>query len=436
MIANINSLISSVAANKPADKSENQRGEGDDFAATLEKASPQKAIVAAKHSKALSAEKGKKDKTDTTKTDEVKNTGTEKHTQPVALSVNISPVKPVKETDTINDPQLQALQQLVAQNAQSAVPIASPVAPQSVILPNLTPQLTTSQVNKLKAESALPVALNPEQNTENLALSLAVMPTEDNQERQNQLFLLDEDSKPKPVAEMVRSSLDGRQNTAKTEVEIPNTLIDIMNKTTADIKETTRIQQNAGIVPPHFPVQGTSSLQATDVGQSMPIAIAHEITTVQATTAVASAAVLNQPLGNPAWQQALGQQLSYFSRNNIHNAEIRLHPEELGSLQINLRLNNDQAQLHFVTGNHQVRAALEAAMPHLRTSLAESGINLGESGVGSNASFSWNMFSQSGSSSHRHPVDEDAQEATHPTEENCEVITNTIHYSNRINTFV
>ncbi|MFD1801132.1 flagellar hook-length control protein FliK [Mixta tenebrionis] len=110
-------------------------------------------------------------------------------------------------------------------------------------------------------------------------------------------------------------------------------------------------------------------------------------------------ATLEEKVGSPAWQQALGHQLSSFTRNGVHHAELRLHPEELGPLQINLRLSHDQAQLHFMTEHHQVRAALEAAMPHLRASLAESGIQLGQGSVGSEAPAWGSSESGSGHSS-------------------------------------
>ena len=133
----------------------------------------------------------------------------------------------------------------------------------------------------------------------------------------------------------------------------------------------------------------------------------------------------------------MGQQLAYFSRNGIHNVELRLHPEELGALHLSLRLNNDQAQLHFVTENHQVRAALEAAMPHLRTALAESGINLGQSSVGADSSSSsWSASAQSDGSSDRGFTEDDGQENAHLADEMPEISNKTLHYSNGINTFV
>lgn len=91
---------------------------------------------------------------------------------------------------------------------------------------------------------------------------------------------------------------------------------------------------------------------------------------------------LNAQLGSPEWQQALNQQVLMFHRNGQQSAELRLHPQELGALQITLKLDDNQAQLHIASAHGQVRAAVEAAMPQLRHALAESGINLGHSSVG------------------------------------------------------
>ncbi|WP_426505169.1 flagellar hook-length control protein FliK [Serratia proteamaculans] len=92
---------------------------------------------------------------------------------------------------------------------------------------------------------------------------------------------------------------------------------------------------------------------------------------------------LNAQLGSPEWQQALNQQVLMFHRNGQQSAELRLHPQDLGALQITLKLDDSQAQLHIASAHGQVRAAVEAAMPQLRHALAESGINLGQSSVGS-----------------------------------------------------
>ncbi|AYH48720.1 flagellar hook-length control protein [Dickeya fangzhongdai] len=102
---------------------------------------------------------------------------------------------------------------------------------------------------------------------------------------------------------------------------------------------------------------------------------------------------INAPLGTQQWNDALGQQVVMFSRNGQQTAELKLHPEELGSLHIMLKIEDNQAQIHLVSGNSQVRSALESALPHLRSAMAESGINLGQSSVGSDAG-SWQQSQQ------------------------------------------
>ncbi|AHF73058.1 flagellar hook-length control protein FliK [Candidatus Sodalis pierantonius str. SOPE] len=95
---------------------------------------------------------------------------------------------------------------------------------------------------------------------------------------------------------------------------------------------------------------------------------------------------LRQPLGSPAWQQQLGEHITLFNRNGIFHAQLHLHPQELGAVKVNLRLNKEQLQVHFASDNQQVRAVLETAMTQLRTSLTENGIALGDTSVGTDES--------------------------------------------------
>ncbi|WP_145522019.1 flagellar hook-length control protein FliK [Yersinia aldovae] len=117
---------------------------------------------------------------------------------------------------------------------------------------------------------------------------------------------------------------------------------------------------------------------------------------------------LSAQLGSQEWQQSLNQQVVMFSRNGQQNAELRLHPQELGALQISLKMDDNQAQLHFASAHSQVRAALEAAMPSLRSALAESGIQLGQSSVGSEGQWQQaqqqNQQNQQGFASGRQPA--------------------------------
>ena len=105
--------------------------------------------------------------------------------------------------------------------------------------------------------------------------------------------------------------------------------------------------------------------------------------TSQPAATVAPTPVLSQPLGTHEWQQSLSQHITLFTKQGQQTAELRLHPEDLGQVQISLKLDDNQAQLQMVSAHGHVRAALEAALPVLRTSLAENGIQLTQSSVSS-----------------------------------------------------
>ncbi|MBQ4771676.1 flagellar hook-length control protein FliK [Pectobacterium versatile] len=130
---------------------------------------------------------------------------------------------------------------------------------------------------------------------------------------------------------------------------------------------------------------GNGASQTTPpVAQAMHIQPASVGTTTPAPQA--ASAQLNAPFGSPQWQDALGQQIIMFSRNGQQTVELRLNPQELGALHISLKIDDNQAQIHLASASGQVRSALEAALPHLRNAMAESGINLGQSSVGSDSS--------------------------------------------------
>lgn len=93
------------------------------------------------------------------------------------------------------------------------------------------------------------------------------------------------------------------------------------------------------------------------------------------------APVVSAPLGSHEWQQAISQHITLFTRRGQQRAELRLHPEDLGQVQISLKIDDNQAQIQMVSAHSHVRAALEAALPVLRTQLAESGIQLGQSNI-------------------------------------------------------
>ncbi|HBU6129455.1 MULTISPECIES: flagellar hook length control protein FliK [unclassified Enterobacter] len=146
----------------------------------------------------------------------------------------------------------------------------------------------------------------------------------------------------------------------------------------------------------------SSSSSSSPTATLAPIMSSHAASQPAAT--VATAPVLSQPLGTHEWQQSLSQHITLFTKQGQQTAELRLHPEDLGQVQISLKLDDNQAQLQMVSAHSHVRAALEAALPVLRTSLAENGIQLSQSSVSSES-----FAGQQQSSSQQHHASRSGQ---------------------------
>lgn len=118
--------------------------------------------------------------------------------------------------------------------------------------------------------------------------------------------------------------------------------------------------------------ESTPAVAATLAGQPTPAAAA----------AAASRPVVAPPLYDSQWPQALSQQMIRLGTQGQQSAELQLNPPDLGPLKVVLNVVNDQAQAQFVSPHQAVRAAVEAALPHLRAALSENGIQLGHTSVG------------------------------------------------------
>lgn len=102
-------------------------------------------------------------------------------------------------------------------------------------------------------------------------------------------------------------------------------------------------------------------------------------------TGSAASAILRSHLapevGSQGWDQALSQHMVQMGKAGHQMTELQLNPPGLGPLKVTLDLNDHQMQLTFVSSHAAVRAAVEAAVPQLRATLADNGISLGNTSV-------------------------------------------------------
>ncbi|WP_019894241.1 flagellar hook-length control protein FliK [Hydrogenovibrio halophilus] len=91
---------------------------------------------------------------------------------------------------------------------------------------------------------------------------------------------------------------------------------------------------------------------------------------------------LSQPSRSPNWSQALGHRVLYMANHKLQEAKITLNPEKLGSIQVKLNVDKDQAvHVSMLTQQGTTREAIEQAMPKLKEMLENAGMKFGSMDV-------------------------------------------------------
>jgi flagellar hook-length control protein FliK len=142
---------------------------------------------------------------------------------------------------------------------------------------------------------------------------------------------------------------------------------------------------------PAFVQQLQQVQQATEA--SLPQSAVVQPLTQAATTSASPALLSARPadsvmtwqtpltLTEPGAAQQLKDRVMVQIQQKLQTAEVQLYPEELGSIQIKMNLQQDQLSVQFVVQQQAAKEALEQQMPKLRDLLEEQGITLTEGQV-------------------------------------------------------
>jgi len=87
---------------------------------------------------------------------------------------------------------------------------------------------------------------------------------------------------------------------------------------------------------------------------------------------------IHLPLQHPRWGNEMSEKVIWMVNSQIKEAEIKLNPGSLGSIDIKISLKDDQANVVFNVQSVQAKEALELALPRLREMLAEAGVHLNQ----------------------------------------------------------
>ncbi len=88
-----------------------------------------------------------------------------------------------------------------------------------------------------------------------------------------------------------------------------------------------------------------------------------------------------------AWGKVLSSRVVWMAQEGIQQAALRLNPASLGSIEVKLSLQNEQVNISFIAQHVATRDALEQALPRLRESLGDNGLELANADVSQQESF-------------------------------------------------
>ena len=81
------------------------------------------------------------------------------------------------------------------------------------------------------------------------------------------------------------------------------------------------------------------------------------------------------PTSGPDWNTAFANRVAWMVNRNLQIAELQLYPPELGRVEVRISVQNGAADIHFGAQHVLAREAIESALPKLRETLAEGGLD-------------------------------------------------------------
>jgi flagellar hook-length control protein FliK len=99
----------------------------------------------------------------------------------------------------------------------------------------------------------------------------------------------------------------------------------------------------------------------------------------------AASAEVKTPVGAQGWSDEIGTHLAIMAANGREAASLRLSPEHLGPLEVQISMKDGQANVVFGATSPETRNALEQSLPRLREMFAAQGLTLGNANVSRDA---------------------------------------------------
>jgi flagellar hook-length control protein FliK len=133
-----------------------------------------------------------------------------------------------------------------------------------------------------------------------------------------------------------------------------------------------------------LPAADTAAVVDVNAGESLsasPLhaASVHHVTHNSGTQTMT--AEIRSPVGTQAWNDEVGNQITWMAQQGRESASLKLTPEHLGPIEVRINVQDGQTSVWFGAANADTRAAIEQALPRLRELFSAQGLSLADSGV-------------------------------------------------------
>ena len=88
------------------------------------------------------------------------------------------------------------------------------------------------------------------------------------------------------------------------------------------------------------------------------------------------------PLGSEGFHEDLARQVTWLTSQDVKQARIRVHPEDLGPVDLKVSMTHDHVNVIFSAQHPGTVQALQQSLPQLGQMLAQHGLSLGHAEVG------------------------------------------------------
>lgn len=85
-----------------------------------------------------------------------------------------------------------------------------------------------------------------------------------------------------------------------------------------------------------------------------------------------------QPVDNEQWVDMFSEHIVWFNQQGIKSALIKITPDDLGPLEINIKVVKDLTSVDIVSHSIQAKEILEQALPRLKDMMSVQGLDLAE----------------------------------------------------------